>query len=42
VARANESALRDMSASIITLATHEGFPAHANAIINRFDKRDTQ
>jgi len=46
VARANESALRDMSASIITLATHEGFPAHANAITNRFDtrfdKRDTQ
>jgi histidinol dehydrogenase len=42
VARANESALRDMSASIVTLATHEGFPAHANAISNRFDKRDTQ
>jgi histidinol dehydrogenase len=39
VARANESALRDMSASIVTLATHEGFPAHANAISNRFDTR---
>ncbi|MFZ9696767.1 MAG: histidinol dehydrogenase [Ilumatobacteraceae bacterium] len=36
VARATELALRDMSASIVTLATHEGFPAHANAITNRF------
>ena len=40
VARATESALRDMSTSIVTLATHEGFPAHANAITNRFDKKD--
>ncbi|MFM7094698.1 MAG: histidinol dehydrogenase, partial [Actinomycetota bacterium] len=40
VARATESALHDMSTSIVTLATHEGFPAHANAITNRFDKKD--
>lgn len=40
VAQATESALRDMSTSIVTLATHEGFPAHANAITNRFDKKD--
>jgi len=40
VARATESALRAMSTSIVTLATHEGFPAHANAITNRFDTKD--
>ena len=39
VARANESALRNMAPSIITLANHEGFPAHANAITNRFDTK---
>jgi histidinol dehydrogenase len=39
VAHATEAALRDMSTSIITLATHEGFPAHANAITNRFDTK---
>jgi histidinol dehydrogenase len=37
VARANESALRRMSRSIISLADHEGFPAHGNAIRRRFD-----
>lgn len=36
VARANESALRRMSRSIISLADHEGFPAHGNAIRRRF------
>lgn len=36
-ARADEAALRDMAPSIVTLARHEGFPAHANAITNRFD-----
>ena len=36
VARANEPALRDMAPDIVTLARHEGFPAHANAITNRF------
>lgn len=35
-ARADESALRNMATSIVTLAHHEGFPAHANAITNRF------
>ncbi|MBM3730660.1 MAG: histidinol dehydrogenase [Actinobacteria bacterium] len=40
VARATESALRDMSRSIVTLATHEGFPAHANAITKRFETKD--
>jgi histidinol dehydrogenase len=37
VARANESALRRMSKSIVALADHEGFPAHGNAIRRRFD-----
>ncbi len=32
IARADEIALRRMSPSIIALADHEGFPAHANAI----------
>ncbi|MSZ97239.1 MAG: histidinol dehydrogenase, partial [Actinobacteria bacterium] len=36
IARANEPALRRMSESIITLADHEGFPAHSNAIRRRF------
>lgn len=36
VARANESALRRMAPSIVALADHEGFPAHGNAIRNRF------
>ena len=36
VARANESALRRMSRSIVALADHEGFPAHGNAIRRRF------
>lgn len=40
VARATESALHDMATSIVTLARHEGFPAHANAITNRFDTKD--
>lgn len=39
VARANENALRKMAPSIVTLARHEGFPAHANAITNRFDTK---
>ena len=37
VARANESALRRMSKSIVALADHEGFPAHGNAIRRRFN-----
>ena len=46
-ARANEAALRNMATSIVTLAHHEGFPAHANAITNRFgatasNTKDTQ
>jgi histidinol dehydrogenase len=36
VARANEAALRRMSRSILSLADHEGFPAHGNAIRRRF------
>jgi len=36
VARADETALRRMAPSIVALADHEGFPAHANAIRNRF------
>jgi histidinol dehydrogenase len=36
VARANQSALRRMSNSIVALADHEGFPAHGNAIRRRF------
>jgi len=36
-ARSDEAALRNMAPSIVTLARHEGFPAHANAITNRFD-----
>ena len=36
VARANEDALRRMSKSIVSLADHEGFPAHGNAVRNRF------
>jgi histidinol dehydrogenase len=35
VAEADERALRRMSASIIALADHEGFPAHGNAIRRR-------
>ncbi|MFM9083286.1 MAG: histidinol dehydrogenase, partial [Actinomycetota bacterium] len=37
IARANESALRRMAPSIVSLADHEGFPAHGNAIRRRFD-----
>jgi histidinol dehydrogenase len=40
IARSNETALRRMAPSIITLANHEGFPAHANAITNRFTTGD--
>ena len=36
VARANEAALRRMAPSIVSLADHEGFPAHGNAIRRRF------
>ncbi|MGA0863938.1 MAG: histidinol dehydrogenase, partial [Ilumatobacteraceae bacterium] len=36
IARANETALRRMAPSVIALADHEGFPAHGNAIRNRF------
>lgn len=35
IARADERALRRMSSSIIALADHEGFPAHAAAIRRR-------
>jgi histidinol dehydrogenase len=31
VAQANEVAMRRMARSVIALADHEGFPAHANA-----------
>ena len=41
IARADESALFNMSRSIVTLAHHEGFPAHANAITNRFANQET-
>jgi histidinol dehydrogenase len=36
VATADERALRRMAPSIVALADHEGFPAHANAIRRRF------
>lgn len=36
VAKANQAALRRMSRSILSLADHEGFPAHGNAIRRRF------
>jgi histidinol dehydrogenase len=36
VARADEQALRRMAPSVIALADHEGFPAHAAAIRRRF------
>jgi histidinol dehydrogenase len=36
VARADEQALRRMGPSIVALADHEGFPAHAAAIRRRF------
>jgi len=32
IARADETALRRMSPSVVALADHEGFPAHANAL----------
>lgn len=41
-ARANEAALRNMATSIVTLARHEGFPAHANAITNRFEEKGSK
>jgi len=37
IARANESALRRMAPSIVSLADHEGFSAHGNAIRRRFE-----
>lgn len=37
VASANESALRRMQATIEALAAHEGFPAHGNAVRDRFN-----
>jgi histidinol dehydrogenase len=36
IARADQRALQRMAPSIVTLAEHEGFPAHANAITRRF------
>ena len=36
IARANRAALRRMAGSIVSLADHEGFPAHAAAIRRRF------
>ncbi len=35
IARANQTALRRMAPSVIALAEHEGFPAHANALRRR-------
>ena len=32
IARADATALRRMSPSVVALADHEGFPAHANAL----------
>ena len=40
IARADERALRNMAPSIVTLAQHEGFPAHAAAITRRFDTQE--
>ena len=40
IARADERALRNMAPSIVTLARHEGFPAHAAAITRRFDTQE--
>ena len=38
VARADEQALARMAPSILALADHEGFPAHGNAIRERFGR----
>ncbi|MEZ5249077.1 MAG: histidinol dehydrogenase [Ilumatobacteraceae bacterium] len=38
VARADERALRRMAGSVVALADHEGFPAHAAAIRTRLDR----
>ena len=40
VAQADAAALRRMAPSILALADHEGFPAHANAIRERFDPHE--
>ena len=37
IASASDAALRQMSATITALADHEGFPAHGNALRQRFD-----
>jgi len=37
IASASEAALRRMSATITALADHEGFPAHGNALRQRFE-----
>ena len=37
IAKANETALRRMSSTIIAMSDHEGFPAHGNAIRRRFN-----
>jgi histidinol dehydrogenase len=44
IARANEEALRRLAPTILALADHEGFPAHANAVRARLDRygRDTE
>ena len=36
LARASESAFRNVSESVLALAEHEGFPAHAAAVRVRF------
>jgi histidinol dehydrogenase len=38
VAKADERAVRRMAPSIIALADHEGFPAHAAALRMRLDR----
>ncbi len=38
IARANEASAQRMASSVIALADHEGFPAHAAAIRRRFDR----
>jgi histidinol dehydrogenase len=42
IVRADERALRRMAPSILALAEHEGFPAHAAAVRVRFEQSDRQ
>ncbi|MDX6570018.1 MAG: Histidinol dehydrogenase, partial [Gaiellales bacterium] len=40
IARASEAAFRDVSESVLALAEHEGFPAHAAAVRVRLAASD--